>query len=230
MSSQIKIDDIALKKGIYGLGFSLNDNLDYLNLVVLAISGIIIKLFFTENYSDDGSSGPASTTIWGYGLTALSLFFMIFMSIYLENKKLNIKKKKKIHILEEDNLYNNLSKSILSSSFPIFLVFAIIIYIIYLNFIYFTKINSNNASYIFSTYSFYSSLFLIVSIGIIIKYVFLLISISSRKTPVDYENNEYKNINFKIEIAKMATFILSTINFIFVIIMHIILAFFSTDG
>ena len=70
------------RKGIYGFGFSANSNLDLMNLVVLAVAGIIIKIFFEENHTKLGNSGPASTTIWGYGLTGVALFLMIFMAIY----------------------------------------------------------------------------------------------------------------------------------------------------
>ena len=75
------------RKGIFGFGFSNNTNLDMINLVVLAIAGIIVKMFFQENYTKLGTSGPASTTIWGYGLTAISLVLMVFMAIYLTNKE-----------------------------------------------------------------------------------------------------------------------------------------------
>ena len=57
----------------------MNNNLDLMNLVVLACAGIIIKIFFQENYTKLGDVGPATTTIWGYGLTATALFIMIFM-------------------------------------------------------------------------------------------------------------------------------------------------------
>ena len=34
------------RKGVFGFGFSLNSNLDMMNLVVLAIAGVIVKIFF----------------------------------------------------------------------------------------------------------------------------------------------------------------------------------------
>ena len=36
------------RKGIFGFGFSANSNLDLMNLVVLAIAGIVVKIFFEE--------------------------------------------------------------------------------------------------------------------------------------------------------------------------------------
>ena len=35
-------------RGVFGFGISKNDNLDFLNLVVLAVTGLIIKLCFNE--------------------------------------------------------------------------------------------------------------------------------------------------------------------------------------
>ena len=37
-------------QGIFGFGLSHNNHLDLLNIVVLACVGIIIKLFFSENF------------------------------------------------------------------------------------------------------------------------------------------------------------------------------------
>ena len=160
------------RKGIFGFGFSNNTNLDMINLVVLAIAGIIVKMFFQENYTKLGTSGPASTTIWGYGLTAISLVLMVFMAIYLTNKE------DKQDLLEKNSKDNILLYylSILSSgTLPIILTLGIVVYIISLNFIYFTRINSNKISSSFSVYSFFSSLLVIIQIGLIIKYMYSIL-------------------------------------------------------
>ena len=39
----------------------------------LALAGIIFKLFIGNSVSDNGVTGPASSTIWGYGLVTISL-------------------------------------------------------------------------------------------------------------------------------------------------------------
>ena len=87
MSAQKPITSSETKsQGIFGFGLSHNDHLDLLNIVVLACIGIIIKLFFSENYTRLGNMGPASSTIWGYGLTAIALSIMVFMGIYVSKK------------------------------------------------------------------------------------------------------------------------------------------------
>ena len=192
-------------QGIFGFGLSHNNHLDLLNIVVLACVGIIIKLFFSENYSRLGNMGPASSTMWGYGLTAIALTIMVFMGIYVSNK-----------IPIESN--GNTLGIILANILPIVLTLFVIIYTIYLNFSYFTRINTDKVTRDYHTYSFMSSFLIIVQIILISTYLFNYIlndkSIESAK---------------KIELSKSITYILSVVNFIFILMIHISLAFFSTD-
>ena len=197
------VQSVINKEGIFGFGLSHNNNLDLLNIVVLACAGIIIKLFFQENYSKLGNIGPASSTIWGYGLTAIALSIMLFIGIYVSK-----------------NLFEPLDKSpldvmaLFSNVTPIFLTLLVIVYIIYLNFVYFTRINTNKVTPDYHTYSFMSSILIIVQILLISKYLFSYLSQTSDSSK---------------EISKNATYILSLVNFIFVLMIHISLAFFSTD-
>ena len=207
------------KEGIFGLGFSLNNNLDLLNLVVLASFGIIIKLFFQENYSKLGNIGPASTTIWGYGLTALSLFLMIFMSLYLTKATTD-----RAHLENNDSIFKFITNIVMSSTLPIVLTLAIVVYIIMLNFSYFVRINSNNVSDSYHVYSFFTSLLLILQIALIVKYMYNLLD---KKNSGSSDDNKKET---EALLIKSATHILSVVNFIFVLIIHILLAFFSTDG
>ena len=46
---------------------------DTTNMMVFAFVGILIKLFFGNSTSADGTSGPASSAVWGYGIAALSI-------------------------------------------------------------------------------------------------------------------------------------------------------------
>lgn len=200
-------DNITIKKaqGIFGFGLSHNNHLDLLNIVVLACVGIIIRLFFSEDYSKLGNMGPASSTMWGYGLTAIALTIMIFMGIYISNK------------IPTELSSNNLG-NILTNIFPIILTLFVIIYTIYLNFSYFTRINSDKVTRDYHTYSFMSSFLIIVQIILISTYLFNYIL-----------NDNSDETAKKIEIAKSVTYILCVVNFIFILMIHISLAFFSTD-
>ena len=195
------------KQGIFGYGLSHNDNLDLLNIVILACVGVIIKLFFSENYSKLGNMGPASSTIWGYGLTAIALSIMVFIGIYSSKIQLFDKS-----VSGKDN---NLLEIMFVNVLPIILTLFVIIYTIYLNFSYYTRINSDKVTRDYHTYSFMSSFLIIVQIILISKYLYHYLS-ESKDLP-------------KAELAKNITYILCVVNFIFILMIHISLAFFSTD-
>lgn len=211
-----KINALKNREGIFGMGFSLNNNLDLMNLVVLACSGIIIKLFFQENYSKLGNVGPASTTIWGYGLTALALFLMIFMSIYLS------KSTSKFRLENTENMFTYYLDLIMSNTLPIILLFGVIMYIIILNFLYYKRINSNLVSDSYHVYTFYISLLLILQISLIVKFMYNSLQKINTNGKLDFDQQN--------SLIKSASYIVVVINFIFVLMNHILLAFFSTDG
>jgi len=198
------VQSVINKEGIFGFGLSHNNNLDLLNIVVLACAGIIIKLFFQENYSKLGNIGPASSTIWGYGLTVIALSIMLFIGIYFSKNLFEPSSLDKSPSLDIMALFSNIT--------PIFLTLVVIVYIIYLNFVYFTRINTNKVTPDYHTYSFMSSILIIFQIILISKYLFSYLSDDGSR-----------------EISKNATYILSLVNFIFVLMIHISLAFFSTD-
>lgn len=219
-----RMNAVAKREGVFGFGLSNNNNLDLLNLVVLACAGIIIKIFFQANIDETaGHVGPASTTIWGYGITAFALFIMTFMSFYMSdrNNKFIESENKKNGITEETSFFNSLIKMIMGDGIPIFLTFCVLIYVIYINFVHFNRINKGAVSDSYYTYSFYSSLLIIIQITLIIKYMYNSLGVL----------NKTNNSNEKqTTMIKSASYILVLINLVFVMIQHILLSFYSTDG
>ena len=53
---------------------------------VLAFAGLVIKMFFPASTTLDGTQGPASSNIWGYGLVLIGLFGLTFIQFAFENK------------------------------------------------------------------------------------------------------------------------------------------------
>jgi len=212
MSSQSKgklnASMIIDKQGIFGFGLSHNNNLDFMIIVVLAIMGIIIKLFFPEKFSRLGNTGPATSTIWGYGLTAIALSIMLFMGIYVSK-----------NIFEKNG---NFVEMLFSNVSPIFFTLLILMYAIFLNFQYFKRINSNRVTNEYHTYSFMSSILTIIQIGLVTTYLFYYLSNTDKEGGADFNN-------MKIELSKNAVYILSIINFLFLMMINISLQFFSTD-
>jgi hypothetical protein len=199
---------IISKQGIFGFGLSHNNNLDFMIIVVLAGMGIVIKLFFPEKFSRLGNTGPATSTIWGYGLTAIALSIMLFMGIYVSK-----------NIFEKNG---NFVEMLFSNVSPIFFTLLIIMYAIFLNFQYFKRINSNRVTNEYHTYSFMSSVLTIVQIGLVATYLFYYLSNTDKEGGADFNNT-------KIELSKNAVYILSIINFLFLMMINISLQFFSTD-
>ena len=199
---------IISKQGIFGFGLSHNNNLDFMVIVILAVMGIIIKLFFPEKFSRLGNTGPATSTIWGYGLTAIALSIMLFMGIYVSK-----------NIFEENGDFVSM---LFSNVMPVFFTLLIILYAIFLNFRYFKRINSNRVTNEYHTYSFMSSVLTIMQIGLVTTYLFFYLSNTDKKDGPNFNN-------IKIELSKNALYILSVINFLFLMMINISLQFFSTD-
>ena len=200
-------------RGDGGFGLAQNTQTELLTIVFLACAGVIIKLCFPENYSELGNIGPASSTMWGYGLTAIALSIMAFMEIGLNTSGSNE---------SSGGLFKYFSNIFHIILTPIVLTLFVVMYIIYLNFSYFTKINTNQVTPDYHTYSYMSLFLLIVQIICIAYYLRIHINEGITEKITD-------TIAKQIEIYKSITYIICTINFIFIVMIHINLAFFSTD-
>lgn len=197
------------------MGLSTNYYLDLFNLSVLALAGLLIVYFFKEKISANGNSGPARVTIWGLGLTTFAVFLMIFISI---SDKIKVDS-------ENTNIIKRILDALLNDALPIIITFILLIYFIYLNFVFYKKINKNNVSNTYNQYNFYSIIIFAIQIILISKYLYS--SLSKRYYGSQKETTAKIN---EITIVKNLGVILGTINFLFIIIMHILLQYFSTDG
>ena len=114
------------------------------------IVGVLIKVFF--NISGSSNIGDATVTIWGYGIVAMALFALMFITFSLATK---------INDQNKGSIFNFI-KLLIINSLPIVATLSILIWIITLNSIYYNKINDNKIS---SEYYQYSdiNLFLIIS-------------------------------------------------------------------
>lgn len=211
------------REGIFGMGLSMNPHLEIITMLFLVFAGIFIKLFFEASPTINGLNGPATTTIWGYSLSAFSLFILLFSSMYLQK---NEEKTRGLGFLENDNeSFIGKVKTITISflglhSIPILLTLLFVFTIIVLNFTYYKKINSNNVSDSYNQYSNYSTFLLLIQVVLLSKYMLDLVN-----SKADSSNIKLKN---KGKISGFSI-ILSTINFIFALIMYILLNFYTTD-
>jgi len=194
---------------------SYNENLDVLTVIFIGIAGIVIKLFFTSNKTIDGNNGPANSNIWGDSLTALSLFLLIFI-VYGNNSDTNSKSFTDTTI--ESNAKSTGIITLLISVAPIFITLILIMYSIFINLTFMTNINKlNGTDESYGIYNNISNFMLIIQISIIFKYVYEIINNSTRK------DKTLTNIS-------LGSYFIGVLNLCLLLIINIILYFYSLNG
>lgn len=174
-------------------------NFSFIVMGVIAFVGFIIKIVLGANPSTDGIDGPASSTVYGFGIIAFSILCGIFLSFSLATE----------HI--DNNKITDVLKLLITHSLQPILLFIILIWIISINANYYTKINKGQVTDSFVNFSSLSTL--TITVQTIILFLFL---------------NE-KDVDRKNKMTQLL-YILSSFNFVLVIIMNIIAKYFTTDG
>lgn len=213
MSNQDKL--YQQYKGLYGLGLSENIYLNILIIFTIGIFGLIIKNFFAPEKDMYGKIGPANTNIGGYTLLLISYiiigcsFFGVKNTSLLKNITQKITEKKSIasFINENDEFLSYISILV-----PIVFVCIAILYILFINFNYLEKINKiGGTPPIFNTYEFISTLLFLATTMIIYKYSWEFLFNKSKK----------------ISTIKWIAILLTIFNIIIILIIHIILEFYT---
>jgi len=190
------------------LGYDIN------NLVLFAFVGIIIKLFLSSNTTDDGSRGPASAAIWGYGVIAASVLGIMFITFAMATQ---------MSKLSENSL--GFVKAMFLHSLPPMLMLIVLVLLISINSEYFKRINEGDVANEYSTYSNLSTFMVMIQLGVLYKYLVdeLLIG---RGGPTN------KTMLIEALRSRLAsvTYLLTLGNLTLVSVMTIILKYFSTDG
>jgi len=203
--------------GIFALG--LTDNI-YLNMLVIysiGIFGLMIKLFFAPSKDMYGNIGPANTNIGGYTLLLVS-FIIIFCSFFGVSN--TIGKLKDLNAATGDgsvgfkDIFNKFlqNRNFAQLLIPIIIVCILIVYVLFINFTYFEKINKvGGAPPIYYTYEFVASLLFITTTIVIYKYSWEYF----------FRKNRHQSM------IKWIAILLSTFNMFILIIIHIILEFYT---
>lgn len=196
-----------------------NNNVPYdvTTLLFLAVSGIIFKLFFSAAPSKLGEIGPASSVIWGYGLTAASLSGLLIVLYAISTRRV-------INM----GLLANL-KLILKNSFPIVATLIVLAWIIVLFVTYSRTINQGVSAPQFNQFSLFSTILLCIQMAIVIKYI--LDKIGIKVGPSNISNPIFNKMHDIIsgEMSNLIT-IITLLNLIMVGMMQVVLQFFTTDG
>jgi hypothetical protein len=192
---------------------------DYLinSMLIFAIIGLVIKVFFGNVDTSDGSYGRADATIWGYGVISIAILVVMFINYSLHDKIMRIEKKGVTGIID-------FLKSFLSSSLPSVFTVIILLWIVTLNAFYYTQINKGEVAQEFYQLSAGTSLLFLFQIICIFQLLKSYISIKTKQV----ENSEEASVTqSRISIA---TYFITAIGLIVAGMMTIILNFFSTDG
>ena len=172
--------------------------------MMFAIVGVIIKLFFSNNYSIDGMSGPASTNIWSYGIISFAMVGLLFIGYSVKHKE----------TFQNTNSFEYII-DLFKFSIPGFLLLIILLWLISLNTAYYTKINKGQISDEFKNYSFVSSFVIAIQLFVVYKFLKHQFEDDDKKTKNPYA---------------LLSYLLTLTNIIFIGIMTIILKYFTTDG
>lgn len=189
---------------------------DIKTLLFLAISGVLIKVFLSGQISKDGSTGPASSAVWGYGLTTFSLFGLLIIVIALTSQQ-----------TMRENLWTIINKT-LTSSFPLLATLLVLSWLVILYSSYSIRINQGKVAPEFNQFSFASSFLVILQLIIVFKYLIDKSNINVGQATKDSPVGKVLGA-ITSELTSIIV-ILTLLNLIFVGMMQIIVEFFSTDG
>jgi hypothetical protein len=188
------------------------------SMLLIAIVGMCIKIFFTSNPTRDGKSGPANAVIYGYGIVALSILTVLFISYGIHERIGRIQNKGKIITIL------SFLKSFLTSSLPSILTIMVLLWVISLNISYYTNINKGMVAEEFYQLTNATTYLFVFQLICLFQYLKLFINIKTGTSENKIEDEKSMGrISF-------ATYFMTTINLIVVGMMTIILQFFSTDG
>lgn len=193
---------------------SENLNFDVKNMMWVAFVGIIIKLFVGTDTSTDGMSGPASAAIWGYGIITLAILAILFVTFAMTSRMAKINDMNTVSFL----------KIMFMHSVPSILMLGILSWLISINAIHYKQINEGKTAEEYDTYSSVSTWLVIAQVAVLIK--LLIDELNINKSGV-----ERAAIMQALQ-GKMASvsYLLTITNVFALVIMTIILTYFSTDG
>jgi hypothetical protein len=206
-------DMTASEKNRGGMEYVIN------SMLMISIVGMCIKIFFGNNTSADGTYGRANSTIYGYGLVAMAVITVMFVSFAIHDRIGRIENKGGISGIIA------FLKSFITSSAPSMLTVIILGWIVALNIMFYERINKGHVASEYYQLSAGTSFLFMFQIICLFQYLKLYINVKTKNLDGDDTNpvQTMGRISF-------ATFFISAINLIVVGMMTIILTFFSTDG
>lgn len=188
---------------------------DTTTMLILAVAGILVKLFLSGGVSKDGSTGPASATVWGYGLTSFAFIGLLLAVLSLATRDT-------MNIGAWDTI-----KKVFGFSFPVVATLVVLCWIIIINMTFMDRINKGKVAPDFNQFSLFSSILIIFQIMIVFKFILNTMGVtlapSANPTAVKMEQALTSELN-------SITVVITLLNLIFAGMMQVVAEFFSTDG
>lgn len=197
-------------------------------LLIIAMIGVVIKYFMGTVTSKDGSTGPASATVWGYGLTTMAFLGMVVIIIALSTRD-------KMDLITSSSTKEGTKSvfyilwDVLKVSFPIVATIVILAWVVMINFVFMERINKGKVAPEFGDFSFISTILIFLQVIVVFKYLLNKLNLDLMPSSIENETLRKANKLFNTE-ATSVTIILTLLNLIFVGMMQVVVEFFSTDG
>jgi len=188
---------------------SSDNNYNVKILTGIAISGVLIKLFMGQIPSDSGVTGPANSSIWGYGIIGFALLGLWFNTFYLVNKE------------TMNQPFWPTITTILALSMPVILTLGSIAWLLSLNIAYRERINKGLVANDYKQFSGISTILLIMQL--IITFSFLKDKISQVSSP----SKIYQLLSSQMALV---SYLFAIVNYVVLGVMLISLKYMSTDG
>lgn len=188
---------------------------DTTTMLMLAIAGVIVKLFMGGGTTKDGSSGPASATVWGYGLTSVAFVGLLLVVMSLSTTE----------AMQKGAMES--IKMIVASSFPVIAILVVLGWIVVINMTFMQRINSGRVAPEFNQFSLFSTILIVLQLLVVFKYILDTIGINLVPDANEAAKQAEKVLSSELT---SVTIVLTLLNLIFAGMMQVVVEFFSTDG
>ena len=203
----------------YDQGKELSEGVKYdvNNFLIIAAVGVLILTCVSAPYTEDGSSGPANTGLWGYGFILIALFGLL---IYSYKQTLSSYKVSQSDAEGNGSMASSRDfaiQALLHGGAPGTILFVVLC-ILALNAQYYIPINKGIVAPEYYTYNTLAIVIIMVQLGALYK---LFLSKETKKKGDEPDGGDA---------ASALIYLLSMAGLVTAGIMGIVLKFFSTDG
>ena len=187
----------------------------------LALVGLIIQIFFGGPTTEDGSSGPANAAAWGYGVVALALACLLFVTFALTSKI-------------QSRLGQSPGKfayAILDQSVPVLLLLIVVGWIVGLNIRFWTRINKGEVPAEYTQFASLASVMVGLEVLLILKWLGDETGLAAKAARGSGAlSGEDRAALSRGNQMRYISYVATALNFVFAGMMTVVLTYFATDG